>query len=283
MEYKSKENMLIFTTKRVPQNDGNISEEINIDNYDGSYQYFFEFLCPQKKKFISELISFDGSSTGAVKISGKITENVGKVFVQLVIRDKAGHLIKKSLMPQYPFYIVEKSVNATSTLKADEINDALTYLIAMGNKSVEIANQVKNDANNGKFNGKDGTIIKVGGEEKKELAFSVDPETQIKQIAKKIKFVSHTSNFSLKFTNADKSTIMVSGCPYGKMEIYIDGVLDKTITVAPNILIMGIYQDNAALLLNYANKASETISFARYNNIEVKMYSYYGNVVVFEE
>lgn len=285
IEYKSDENVLVFELKHVPQNDGNIIEEINVDSYDSNYQYFFEFLCPQKIKFISEIIDFSNSSTtGILRISSKVTENVGKVFAQLVIRDKQGNLVRKSLMTQKALYVVDKSINAISTIQTGEVKDVLSSLLDIGNKTQEIGNKLQSDAENGKFNGKDGTIIKVNDLEQKIVEFSQDPQMQINQLSKKIKFVKHTSNFSLKFDTNDMATVIISGCPYGKMEIYVDDVLTNTVNVAPNITLLGVYTDNVSLCMNYANKSAETVAYSSFKvGIELKMYNFYGNIVVFEE
>lgn len=182
MLYQRETNELEFETKYVPQNSGEIIEEIIVDNYDSKCQYFFELQCPKRKKFISEEIVFNDNK-GTIILPKRVNENVGEVYVQLVIRNNLGEVEQKSFISKIPLLVVEKSINASGEITKEQAIDYVSYIQREVNLLKNIKNEVETKLNNGEFNGKDGTIIKVNNNIKKVVSFVDEPQEQINRKA----------------------------------------------------------------------------------------------------
>ena len=182
IKYFSATKLLEYETKEIPQLNGNITEEIEIDSYNSGCQYFLEFSCPQGSKYISAIIEFDSANIGKITIPTMVFKAVGKVYVQLVVRDFNYNVTSKSLLSKQPYCYVKKSINASEKVPAEECFDLIASSLKAVKECKNTAAVILKDAKEGKFNGKDGTLIAVNGGLVDKLEFTANPQKQLNDL-----------------------------------------------------------------------------------------------------
>lgn len=178
IKYISASNMLEFETKKIPQNNGAFTIEIEVENKQLGERYFLELKCPKDRRFISEELKFS-ANIGTVELGEQITSEIGNVYVQLVKRSLQGEILGKSLLLKEPLFKVTQSINAVEKQEPGRVSDCIESITKKANELGELYNEIQNKVNNGDFNGKDGTLIKVNGVVEKSVGFTKDPQQQL--------------------------------------------------------------------------------------------------------
>ncbi len=152
VQYNNATNKLTLTSSIIPQLCGEVKVEINVDNYNSSYRYFFELKCPKNKKYLSQQLAFN-SNVGSVVLPEVAFQFVGDIFIQLIIRNADGKLVAKSFISETPIFSVKESINATEKISDELYLDYIANVINSVNQLVEIKNDVELKLQNGDFVG----------------------------------------------------------------------------------------------------------------------------------
>ena len=142
IEYQNITNELHLSTIEITQNCGSIKVQIKIDNYNSNCRYFLEFSCPKGRRFVSAELNFV-ENVGEVLLPNIISEYLGRVFVQLVIRNNDGSIVNKSLISNNPIFHINKSINAEQDISNDKTNDVIEFLFQSINELKEIGQLLK--------------------------------------------------------------------------------------------------------------------------------------------
>lgn len=178
IEYNNATNEIILEPKRIPQTSGKITETIKVGGYSQEKSYFLELKCPKNKRYVTGKIDFS-SGDGLIELPEAIINNVGDVYVQLVIRNTDGEVVGKSFVSDEPLYVIEQSINAVDDVADERVGDCLSSALKATENMVSFQKSLEEKLASGKLNGKDGTKVIVGGAEKGSVAFTKDPQEQL--------------------------------------------------------------------------------------------------------
>lgn len=137
IKYISSKNELEFVEKVVPQNSGDFVESVEIENYDNNNQYFLEFKCPNNRRFISQRLKMQ-DNVGSVELPNKLVNAVGKVYVQLVMRNYDGIVVGKSILRKVAIYRITPSINAEQYVDLEKVGDCLSEVLNVRNSVEQI-------------------------------------------------------------------------------------------------------------------------------------------------
>lgn len=212
IEYNSVTNEIILEPKRIPQTSGKITETIKVGGYSQEKSYFLELKCPKNKRYVTGKIDFS-SGDGIIELPNAIINNVGDVYVQLVIRNTDGEVVGKSFVSDEPLYVIEQSINAVDDVADERVGDCLSSALKATENMVSFQKSLEEKLASGKLNGKDGTKVMVGGVQKESISFTKDPQEQLN--GKAIMIDGEISgNSTIKFNFSDDFIAIVVTVTY---------------------------------------------------------------------
>ena len=223
IEYNNATNEIILEPKRIPQTSGKITETIKVGGYSQEKSYFLELKCPKNKRYVTGKIDFS-SGDGLIELPEAIINNVGDVYVQLVIRNTDGEVVGKSFVSDEPLYVIEQSINAVDDVADERVGDCLSSALKATENMVSFQKSLEEKLDSGKLNGKDGTKVIVGGAEKESIAFTKDPQEQLKEKANLVvNTISGQTN--IKFKYSDNYMAILFASSYGEWAYKVNGVV----------------------------------------------------------
>lgn len=222
IEYNNATNEIILEPKRIPQTSGKITETIKVGGYSQEKSYFLELKCPKNKRYVTGKIDFS-SGDGLIELPEAIINNVGDVYVQLVIRNTDGEVVGKSFVSDEPLYVIEQSINAVDDVADERVGDCLSSALKATENMVSFQKSLEEKLASGKLNGKDGTKVIVGGAEKESIAFTKDPQEQLKEKAN-VLISKNLGKSTLSYNQIDDFVAIMVTTSYAPWIYYVDGV-----------------------------------------------------------
>ncbi len=220
IEYNNATNEIILEPKRIPQTSGKITETIKVGGYSQEKSYFLELKCPKNKRYVTGKIDFS-SGDGLIELPEAIINNVGDVYVQLVIRNTDGEVVGKSFVSDEPLYVIEQSINAVDDVADERVGDCLSSALKATENMVSFQKSLEEKLASGKLNGKDGTKVIVGGAEKESIAFTKDPQEQLKEKANLV-VKTNLGKSILEFSDLNDCMIIMITTSYAKWSYMIN-------------------------------------------------------------
>lgn len=123
-------------TRHLPQMIDEVIVEMQVgeDVDDVNMDFFLDFKCPKNVKFTSGKMDVSGFKRYKVVLGRQLTQNLGEVYVQLVIVRRDNGKVLRSLVSRDPLFLVQPSILAADKLGPDDAGSFFSDAVQVLNK-----------------------------------------------------------------------------------------------------------------------------------------------------